>query len=80
MLSLLESNTRWMTLQPARHVVFLGKEEQRDGEDQKEGEERLEREAAYVATLSKCPHDLHVLWNKYEFGIGRRKAAKDFSS
>ena len=40
----------------------------------------MQREAAYVATLSKCPRDLHVLWNEYKFGIGGRKAAKNFSS
>eukprot|EP00957_Ditylum_brightwellii_P061902 4697549-Ditylum_brightwellii.AAC.1 len=44
------------------------------------GVESREREEAYVAILSKCPRDLHVLRNKYEFGIGGRKAAKNFSS
>eukprot|EP00957_Ditylum_brightwellii_P124436 9483832-Ditylum_brightwellii.AAC.1 len=53
---------------------------QKGGEEKKDGEDRVEREATYVATLSKCPCDLHVLWNKYEFGTGGRKAAKDFSS
>jgi hypothetical protein len=30
-------------------------------------------------TLSKKPPDLFALWRAYEFGIGGRKAAKDFS-
>jgi hypothetical protein len=30
-------------------------------------------------TLSKKPPDLFALWREYEFGIGGRKAAKDFS-
>jgi hypothetical protein len=30
-------------------------------------------------TLSKKPPDLFALWREYEFGIGGRKVAKDFS-
>ena len=31
------------------------------------------------ATLSPCPRTLHTLWQEYEFGLGNRKAAKDFT-
>eukprot|EP00957_Ditylum_brightwellii_P002460 188968-Ditylum_brightwellii.AAC.1 len=31
----------------------------------------------FVASLSRCPHDLHILWQKYEFGVGGQKAAKN---
>jgi hypothetical protein len=32
------------------------------------------------ATLSKCPRDLWMLWDKYEHGLEGRKAAKDFNN
>ena len=32
-----------------------------------------------VATLSVLPHTIHTLWIKYEFGIGGRNPAKDFT-
>ena len=32
------------------------------------------------ATLSTTPRTLHALWNEYEFGLGGRKAAKDFTA
>ena len=31
------------------------------------------------AKLSKSPNDLYVLWQEYQFGVGGRKAAKDFT-
>jgi hypothetical protein len=31
-------------------------------------------------TLSPVPRTIHALWLEYEFGIGGRKAAKDFSA
>eukprot|EP00957_Ditylum_brightwellii_P158335 12052341-Ditylum_brightwellii.AAC.1 len=37
------------------------------------------KRAPFVATLSRCHCDLHTIWHEYEFGIGGRKAAKDFS-
>jgi hypothetical protein len=33
-----------------------------------------------VATLSPLQRSLFVLWQEYEFGIGGRKAAKDFTA
>ena len=32
-----------------------------------------------ISTLSRNPSTLHEIWNEWEFGIGNRKAAKDFS-
>jgi len=37
-------------------------------------------EAGVVATLSPHPRSIHSLWLEYEFGIGGRKAAKDFTA
>jgi hypothetical protein len=31
------------------------------------------------AILSRCPKTLHALWSEYEFGVGGKKPAKDFS-
>ena len=31
------------------------------------------------ATLSKCPRDLHILWEEFEHGLEGRKPAKDFN-
>lgn len=36
-------------------------------------------EVEYKYTLSKRPKDLHQLWNEYEFGVGGRVPAKNFS-
>ena len=32
-----------------------------------------------AATLSKCPRNLYVLWQEYEFGLGGRKPAREFT-
>jgi hypothetical protein len=37
------------------------------------------RAVAATATLSPLPRTIHTLWLEYEFGIGGRKAAKDFT-
>lgn len=37
-------------------------------------------EAGPRATLSPHPRSIHTLWQEYEFGIGGRKAAKDFTA
>ena len=37
-------------------------------------------EAGPLATLSPHPRSIHSLWQEYEFGIGGRKAAKDFTA
>ena len=32
------------------------------------------------AELCKCPHDLYVLWNEWEVGVGLNKPAKEFTA
>ena len=41
--------------------------------------EQAQEENQTCATLLPFPRNLHTLWNEYEFGIGGRKAAKDFT-
>eukprot|EP00957_Ditylum_brightwellii_P188464 14347729-Ditylum_brightwellii.AAC.1 len=65
-----------MALQPAQRVVC---NEAPSTEEGKEEEKEGESTASFIATLSKCPRDLHVLWHEYKFGIGGQKPAKDFS-
>jgi hypothetical protein len=36
--------------------------------------------ANFAATISPTPRTLHELWQEYEFGIGGRKPAKDFTA
>ena len=38
------------------------------------------RPIPFVATLSKNPKTLYVLWQEYQFGVGGRKAAKLFTA
>ena len=38
------------------------------------------QQAANNARLSPNPRNLHALWQEYEFGLGGRKAAKDFTA
>ena len=33
-----------------------------------------------VVRLSKCPRNLYILWQEYEFGFGGRKPAREFTS
>ena len=33
-----------------------------------------------LATLSRNPRDLYLLWSEYEFGIGNRKPAREFTA
>jgi hypothetical protein len=33
----------------------------------------------FAYTLTKCPGNIYVLWQEWEFGIGGRKAAKIFN-
>ena len=37
-------------------------------------------QAGPAATLLPHPRSIHSLWTEYEFGIGGRKAAKDFTA
>ena len=65
-----------MALQPAQRVV---QNEAPFTEEGKEEEKEGESTAPFIATLSKCPCDFHVLWYEYKFGIGGRNPAKDFT-
>eukprot|EP00957_Ditylum_brightwellii_P029234 2209325-Ditylum_brightwellii.AAC.1 len=61
-LGLLERNTRCIALQPA-HCVQQERPAsgaEADREDHKEEESNM---PPFVATLSTCPRDLHVLWH-----------------
>eukprot|EP00957_Ditylum_brightwellii_P173657 13221961-Ditylum_brightwellii.AAC.1 len=72
-LGLLEKNTWYMALQPAHHVQPAAAAT---------AEENVEEEGdrpPFVASLSRCPHDLHILWQEYEFGICGWKPAKKFT-
>ena len=40
----------------------------------------MTRPIPFVATLSKNPKTLYVLWQEYQFGVGGRKAAKLFTA
>lgn len=52
-----------------------------DAAEDAEGEERRGGRAPipFVATLSRCPRDLYILWREFEFGIGGRKPARHFT-
>lgn len=43
-------------------------------------ENDADEEPNLYATLSKKPKTLHSLWNEFEFGVGNKKAAKDFTA
>eukprot|EP00957_Ditylum_brightwellii_P135432 10326202-Ditylum_brightwellii.AAC.1 len=74
-LGLLERNTRCIALQPAWCVP----PQQHEAAENAGGDEEKDHRTPVVATLSRCPHDLHILWHEFEFGIGGRKTAKRFS-
>eukprot|EP00957_Ditylum_brightwellii_P093904 7151471-Ditylum_brightwellii.AAC.1 len=76
MLGLLESNTRGIALQPAQRVS----PQQHEAAENAGGDEEEDCRTSFVATLSRCPCDQHILWHEFEFGIGGRKATKLFSS
>eukprot|EP00957_Ditylum_brightwellii_P089653 6827598-Ditylum_brightwellii.AAC.1 len=57
-LGLIEKNTRRMALQPARRAV---RNEAPSIEEGKEEEKEDKSTAPFIATLSKCPHDLSCL-------------------
>ena len=66
-------------------LVAMGGPEQVDREREPNIMVQVEEEARMAedrgnATLSSCPRTLHLLWNEYQFGLGNRKAAKDFTA
>lgn len=64
----LEANTGRIALQPVVRPVHRAGG---GGEGQA---------GAPAATLSTCPRNLYVLWQEYEFGVGGRKPARQFTS
>ena len=58
-----------------QNVLQLGDAAGANGNAAAEQEQQEHR----IATLSKCPKTLHALWSEYEFGVGGKKPAKDFS-
>eukprot|EP00957_Ditylum_brightwellii_P079766 6065519-Ditylum_brightwellii.AAC.1 len=64
-----------MALQPA----WCEPPQQHEAAENTGGDEEEDRGTPFVATLSRCPYDLDILWHEFEFGIGGRKAAKLFS-
>jgi hypothetical protein len=70
-LQTLERNASQIALQPVQHV----RREENGNDDDQVGSES----APFVATLSPHPKDLFQLWHEYEFGIGGRKPAKQFT-
>ena len=63
-----EANTGRIALQPVvRPVRGVGVDEDGGGN-------------VGAATLSRCPRNLYVLWQEYEFGLGGRKPARQFTS
>eukprot|EP00957_Ditylum_brightwellii_P000612 47620-Ditylum_brightwellii.AAC.1 len=64
-----------MALHPAWHVP----PQQHEAAENAGGDEEEDHGTPFVATLSRCSHDLHILWHEFKFGIGGRKAAKLFS-
>ena len=64
----LEANTSRIALQPVfRPVQGVGVDEDGGG-------------TVGAATLSKCPRNLYVLWQEYQFGLGGRKPARQFTA
>ena len=45
-----------------------------------ERETLAEESREKAASLSKCPKNLHVLWQEFELGLGGRKPAKNFTA
>jgi len=43
-------------------------------------EQEQAQEGASIASLSPRPRDLHLLWLEYEFGLGGRKPARQFTA
>ena len=72
--SRLQANVRRLVIAPARR---------REQEPTSEGDSAPNAPADHVvganAVLSPLPRSLYDLWNEYQFGIGGRKPAKDFT-
>lgn len=48
--------------------------------DEATGQQQAAQAGGLPATLSPLPRTIYVLWQEYEFGIGGRKPAKEFTA
>ena len=67
----MERNLGRIALQPVQRV----RQEENDGSGDQGGSDVV----PFLATLSPHPKDLYILWQEYEFGIGGRKPARQFT-
>lgn len=87
-LECIERNVRRMSMVPFRAAPIQQASNYHQGSESRETSESLpafrhnpsQRLPAFQASLIPNPRDLYVLWQEYEFGVGGRKAAKEFSS
>ena len=71
----------------SNHPVQLAKPGVQGGQQEQQGQDGRANEAAevrrglpaYCSTLSNAPRMLYNLWTEFEFGLGGRKAACDFT-
>jgi hypothetical protein len=70
-LQTMERNLGQIALQPVQRVH----QEENDGSGNQGGSDVV----PFLATLSPHPKDLYILWQEYEFGIGGRKPARQFT-
>jgi hypothetical protein len=73
--AMLNRNVRRIAIAPARPINRTGATQDGDNEPPTEG-----GAVPYVSTLSPTPRTLFDLWTEYEYGIGGRKPAKDFTA
>lgn len=59
---------------------FARQDPQQQAQRRRGTDEELQDDGVHPATLAKTPRTLAELWEEYQFGIGNRKPAKDFTS
>ena len=75
---ILNRNIRRVAIAPARRINRDNQQNQEDGaEEEPANAGGIE---PFVSTLSRTPRTLYELWAEYEFGIGGRKPAREFTS
>jgi len=72
------TNIRRLAIQPARRVGGNNNNNNHDNnnDDIGGGDQGVDQ----MATSTPTPRSLYMLWQEYEFGVGGRKAAKEFSA
>jgi hypothetical protein len=79
----MDNNLRRIALQPVNRVrqgARANENNNNNNNNNNVGRAVAAQAAAFIATLSPRPRDLHLLWLEYEFGVGRRKPARQFTS